>query len=82
MVEQGAIRWFHEINKEDIALVGGKGANLGELTQSGVHVPPGFCVTAEAYTTFISERELDQSILEKMKELDYENNRSAQSSEW
>ncbi|MYL65011.1 phosphoenolpyruvate synthase [Bacillus hwajinpoensis] len=74
MVEQSAIRWFHEIRKEDIALVGGKGANLGELTQSGVHVPPGFCVTAEAYATFISERELDQSITQKMKTLDYENN--------
>ncbi|MFP3362003.1 PEP/pyruvate-binding domain-containing protein, partial [Planococcus sp. SIMBA_143] len=35
---------------------------------------PGFCVTAEAYATFISERELDQSITQKMKTLDYENN--------
>ncbi|MFE7129896.1 PEP/pyruvate-binding domain-containing protein [Streptomyces sp. NPDC057638] len=31
------------------ALVGGKAANLGELTRAGLPVPPGFCVTTDAY---------------------------------
>ena len=36
-----AIRWFEEIGLTDVALVGGKGANLGELTAAGLPVPPG-----------------------------------------
>jgi pyruvate,water dikinase len=43
------IRWFDHILLTDTALVGGKGANLGELTAAGLPVPPGFVVTAEAY---------------------------------
>ena len=35
-----AIRWFSEIGLADAGLVGGKGANLGELTQAGFPVPP------------------------------------------
>jgi len=56
------IRWFNEIDKNDIPVVGGKGANLGELTQKGLDVPPGFCVTAEAYNYFIYYSELDEVI--------------------
>ncbi|ACX52822.1 phosphoenolpyruvate synthase [Ammonifex degensii KC4] len=58
------IRWFHELTKEDIPLVGGKGANLGELTQAGIPVPPGFCVTAEAYKHFIEATGLAPKIKE------------------
>ena len=43
------IRWFKDIGLGDVALVGGKGANLGELTAAGLPVPPGFVVTTEAY---------------------------------
>ena len=50
-----AIRWFSEIGLTDVALVGGKGANLGELTAAGLPVPPGFVVTAAAYVGAISE---------------------------
>ncbi len=45
--------WFGEVDKEDIALVGGKGANLGEMTKAGFPVPPGFIVTAQAYKHFL-----------------------------
>ncbi len=44
-----AIRWFDEIGLGDTAQVGGKGANLGELTEAGLPVPPGFVVTGDAY---------------------------------
>ncbi|HIH72740.1 MAG TPA: phosphoenolpyruvate synthase [Thermococcaceae archaeon] len=47
------IKWFEELRKEDVPLVGGKGANLGEMTNAGIPVPPGFCVTAEAYKYFV-----------------------------
>ena len=47
------IRWFEEIKIEDIPIVGGKNASLGEmyreLTSQGVKIPNGFAVTAEVY---------------------------------
>src|SRR5688500_12701008 len=42
-------RRFQELSKHDTESVGGKGANLGELTQAGFPVPPGFVITAQAY---------------------------------
>ena len=55
MENYNAIKWFEEIRKDDIPVVGGKGANLGELTSTGAPVPPGFCVIAETYARFIKE---------------------------
>ncbi len=43
------VKWLGEIGRDDLASVGGKGANLGELTGGGFPVPPGFVVTADAY---------------------------------
>ncbi len=47
------IRWFNELTIDDVPLVGGKNASLGEmyreLTQQGIQIPNGFAVTAEAY---------------------------------
>jgi rifampicin phosphotransferase len=45
--------WFDEIRKDDVALAGGKGANLGELSHAGLPVPPGFVVTTGAYDAFV-----------------------------
>ncbi|HHU70006.1 MAG TPA: phosphoenolpyruvate synthase [Thermoanaerobacterales bacterium] len=72
------IKWFHEINKSDIPLVGGKGANLGELTQNGVNVPPGFFVTSSAYKKFISIANLDEKIKEIINSLDVEDSAQLQ----
>ncbi len=47
--------WFQEVGKGDIALVGGKGANLGEMLRASIPVPPGFIVTADAYSRFIDQ---------------------------
>ncbi|GAA4228214.1 pyruvate,water dikinase [Streptosporangium album] len=45
---------FHGIDRTQLALVGGKGANLGELSRvDGVRVPDGFCVTTEAYRAVV-----------------------------
>ena len=44
---------FENISSQDIPLVGGKGANLGEMTKAGFNIPPGFCVTTKAYHAFI-----------------------------
>ncbi len=49
MVQAKPILWFEEIGLKDTDSVGGKGANLGELTAGGLPVPPGFVITGEAY---------------------------------
>jgi pyruvate,water dikinase len=45
---------FPEIDATQTALVGGKGANLREMTRAGFPVPPGFCVTTAAYREFVA----------------------------
>ena len=52
------IVWFEEIDKKDIPIVGGKGANLGEMTKAKIPVPPGFVVTAQTYFDFIDRAKL------------------------
>jgi phosphoenolpyruvate synthase/pyruvate phosphate dikinase len=47
---------FHEIDRTQIASVGGKGAHLGELSRiEGIRVPAGFCVTTAAFQRFRAE---------------------------
>ena len=47
------IAWFDEVGRNDVPLVGGKGANLGEMTKADIPVPPGFIVTADTYFRFV-----------------------------
>ncbi len=56
------ILWFNQIDKEDVSLVGGKGANLGEITKAGFNVPEGFVLTSHAYYDFIRENNLSIKI--------------------
>jgi pyruvate,water dikinase len=68
------IRWFDEIGIDDVGLVGGKNASLGELYRAlaprGVKVPNGFAVTAEAYRTFLAAAGLEQRIHDILAGLD------------
>jgi pyruvate,water dikinase len=50
--------WFEDVGKDDIPQVGGKGANLGEMTRAGIPVPPGFIVTAQSYFYFLEKSKL------------------------
>lgn len=72
MSKYNYIKWFDEIGKGDVGIVGGKGANLGELTSFGLPVPPGFCVTATGYTKFIKYAELDEVVKLLMEAVDVE----------
>lgn len=47
------VLFFSSIRMTDRPIVGGKGASLGELTQAGIPVPPGFVVTTAAFGSFI-----------------------------
>src|SRR5437867_3060953 len=54
--------WLDQVGKNDIQLVGGKCANLGELTAKGISVPPGFAVTADAFRRFLEETRIGDVI--------------------
>ena len=75
---QKAIVWFDEVGKDDIALVGGKGANLGEMTRSGIPVPPGFVVTADAYYDFVELTGLNDRIKQRLNGLDTNDSKALQ----
>jgi phosphohistidine swiveling domain-containing protein len=64
------IRWFQDIHASDVELVGGKGANLGEMVHAGLPVPPGFCLIARAYRDFIQRTGLEQTIREIWMSID------------
>ena len=53
---------FKNIDKDDLSLVGGKGANLGEMTKAGFPVPNGFAVTVPAYDLFLKENDISSKI--------------------
>ena len=74
MKKEKLILWFNEVGRTDIEHVGGKGANLGELTKAGIPVPNGFCVTAEAYYYFLKKTGLKDNIQKLLRGLDPENN--------
>ena len=67
------VLWFHEIDKDDVDRVGGKGANLGEMTKAGFPVPGGFVVTSSAYRHMIEINQLEDRIKVILKDLDVEN---------
>lgn len=56
------ILWFDEIGRDFVSVVGGKNANLGEMTRIGVPVPYGFAVTTEAYDRFMRDTGAGQEI--------------------
>ena len=60
------IRWFRDLSLDDLPLVGGKNAALGELTRSlsplGVPVPDGFAITAQAYRALLARKGLGEEL--------------------
>ena len=62
MTETPYVSWLADIGSDDIALVGGKNASLGEmignLDNAGINVPPGFATTARAYWEFLDHNQL------------------------
>jgi pyruvate,water dikinase len=62
MAAQKLVVPFKDIRKDDTASVGGKGANLGEMTSAGFPVPNGFAVSVASYDLFLEENGLDKKI--------------------
>ena len=64
------VAWFNELSKEDVAIAGGKGANLAEMARADVPVPPGFIVTSAAYFHFLKQTDLGGKIRHLLEPLD------------
>jgi phosphoenolpyruvate synthase/pyruvate phosphate dikinase len=70
---------FSQIGKNDVSKAGGKWASLGEMTQAGIPVPPGFVVLAEAFETFLDANSLRMEINQILENI---NHNSTTSLEW
>jgi len=77
------IKWFADITIEDVPLVGGKNASLGEMYREliprGIRVPNGFAITAAAYRLLLSEAGLTEQIRGTLAGLDTHNMEELQS---
>lgn len=68
--EKEFLLWFDQLEREDVAIAGGKSSSLGELTsKAGVPVPYGFATTARAYRYFFEKTGLDEEIKNLVGEL-------------
>jgi pyruvate, water dikinase len=67
-VQERSILWFGQIGLKDTGSVGGKGANLGELTAGGLPVPPGFVITGEAYLDAIGRAGVRDRLVNILRE--------------
>ncbi|MFH1400793.1 MAG: PEP-utilizing enzyme [Nanoarchaeota archaeon] len=56
------IRFFNDVSMADVALAGGKGASLGEMTRAGIPVPPGFVVLSASFDLFLKQTGLESEI--------------------
>jgi len=77
-MKKDLVLWFEQLRKTDIPSVGGKNANLGEMTSAGIPVPPGFAITAYAYKKFIEETDIAKKIYEIIDESVTDKNDPAQ----
>lgn len=69
---------FEEVDRGQLAKVGGKGANLGEMTQAGLPVPPGFIVSADAYFAFLRLSGVEKIIKKELSRLNPEDTKKLQ----
>ncbi|QQG43873.1 MAG: phosphoenolpyruvate synthase [Candidatus Roizmanbacteria bacterium] len=67
------IVWFEEVSKHDVGLVGGKGANLGEMTNARLPIPYGFIITSNSYFLFIKHSNLQPKIKEFLRLVNHDN---------
>ena len=58
---------FQKGDGKNKVLLGGKGANLCEMTQIGLNVPPGFVITTKACLDYLENHQLPEGLLEEVK---------------
>ena len=67
-MKEDLVIWFENLRKTDIPSVGGKNANLGEMINVGIPIPPGFAITAYSYKKFVEKSGISEKIYEIIKE--------------
>jgi len=72
------VMWLSEVDKNDIPLVGGKGANLGELLRNEIPVPNGFVVDSRTFMDFIERTKIKKKIIDILEGLDVESTEKLQ----
>lgn len=72
LAPEEAVLGFDRLRRNDVGRVGGKGANLGELTAAGLPVPPGFVISAPAYAAFCDGSGLRSRIAKRLADVDVE----------
>jgi len=72
------IYFFDEVDRQNLGQVGGKGGNLGEMTQAGLPVPPGYIVSAQAYFYFIKQAKLEPLLKKELAGLNGEDTKKLQ----
>ncbi|HZQ99534.1 MAG TPA: phosphoenolpyruvate synthase [Chloroflexota bacterium] len=72
------VRRFEELGRDDVPLVGGKGANLGEMTRAELPVPPGVVLTVDAYQRFYDANHLGQRVDAALAALDVDDSAALQ----
>jgi pyruvate,water dikinase len=63
------ILWFEECDRNSLTLVGGKNANLGEMVNAGIRVPPGFAVTSQAFQCYMDKEGLWDTVRNTMRDV-------------
>lgn len=71
MPRKTLIKNFKELTKKDVAIAGGKGASLGEMTHAGIPVPPGFVILASAFDRYLEETDLGVAIDAELEKIDF-----------
>ena len=66
------VKWFSELSNKDIATAGGKGASLAEMYNNKFPIPPGFIITAQAYSYFIEKSGINDKIKNALSGLEIE----------
>ncbi|WP_407423277.1 phosphoenolpyruvate synthase [Methanobrevibacter sp.] len=72
------VKKFEDLSKDDLGIAGGKGANLGELTQAGIPVPPGFVVTSKTYDKFMRDTGIFSKVMDILDQVDINNTKELQ----
>jgi pyruvate,water dikinase len=72
-VSEKYVKWLSELDKTSGPIVGGKGANLAEMYNSGFPVPPAFCVTAQAFDSYLIKAGLKQKIADIIAKTNVDN---------
>ena len=75
-ISEKYVKWLSELSKDSIPIVGGKGANLAEMYNSGFPVPAAFCITGQAFDAFLTKTRIKEQIASIIKNTNVEDTKA------